>query len=417
MCENQWDCKGNKSNCMFRSKDNISFEEFYKRTRLCKCYHDNGSCEYTDKSDWVSFVDFAELLWYPRAYTYKTALKLLHLKKLAEEAIVAIPEEINGIVDWETINNCNKYIRKELRKRNTKDNEDYDKVKEWVKDLWSKADELPWRDEDEWQQINSILNDKENCGAIELESFKNSTDFSEFLSETEDGKLKCEENYSEKNSGNFVPLSVTVSTEDNSMTDRKKVDVLLQNKKKNKSIAVELKQWTESQLKPLWEKDINPELEEEKKDKLIGFKVIGSKGREWVKLHPVIQAANYAMLICNSENRETVENMKSPDPLNTDEVKRFIKNIIKNYPDEAISCIPLVYLHNQYYENGLLFKLAKETPLSTLYFKYLSAYTINNKQLFSMFTRHKCGKMIDIIQAFLGDLQDAGKDREQEDLE
>ena len=413
MCERQWDCEGKKRGCMFLNDESISFEEFYRRTRLCKRYHDNCSCKYTNKYDWISFVDFAELLLYPRAYIYKTAFELLRLKKKASEASIAIPEEIRGIVDWETINKCNETIREELRRRNTQENEqkkdqeiDFDKIDKKAKALWRAADRLPWRDEDEWAQFTDILNDGETCEAIDFESFRDSlAPFPEFRSDREEGRLIYEEHYSEENSGDFVPRTVTVSVEDKSMTESKSVDVLLQDEQTEKCIAIELKQWTESNIKPVRYRDIDPDIEEEKQDKLVGFKVIDSKGKEQDNLHPVIQAAFYAMLINNTASKRTELNINRPDSNNSSEVEEYIKHIIRNMPDGELSCIPLVYLHNQYYYNGLLYQLAndKEQILRSLYIDCLTNYSIKGRDLLSMYTHNECEKMIGVIKSFFAE--------------
>ena len=402
MCEKQWDCAGKKCDCMFENQENISIEEFYKRTRLCECYHKEGVCEST-KSDWMSFVDFAELLWHPKVYVYKAALELLHQKKLAEKATVAIPEEIYGIVDWETVNKCNEYIRKELRKRNTgKSKKYYGAIIKRLKYLWKKADSFQWRDEDEWRQFTEILNDKEYCEAIGFESFRRDyLKYSEYLSKREKGKRKYEESYSEENRGDVIPLTIIVSTEDKTMTGRKPVDVLLHDEKSGKSIAVELKRWTESHLKPIRNSDIDPDIEEDKRDKIIGYKLIGMNEEEWDKLHPVIQASYNAMMINKNLKNEPIADVPRPDPTNAEELKRHIEDDIIGNMQGELRCIPLVYLHNQYYDNGLLYQLTKdeEQPLNSLYMGFLA----NKHGLFSMYTHNKCELMINVIKRFFSE--------------
>ena len=390
--------------CMFEHERRMSIESFYWATRLCKFYNNELMCP-VDKTDWDSFVDIAELLWHPRAYMYNTALELLHLKKLAEEETDAIPDELYKLIDRDMINGNREDIREAIRNKNTKaGEEDYNLITERACELWEEAESYPWRDEWEWQEIQDLLDDREYRESIDFEAFI--ADHPSWIEE--DGMLKCRKAFSEEESGGFIPASVKVSVEDTSMTDPKIVDVLLYDDESGKSMVIELKQWTENWIEP---------------DDDIGFMVLGRDGSEYVYMHPVIQAAFYAMLINTGEYQNLMINRRNPEHIRTlnderhadtremlkEEVKReidaHIRHIIDHTPEDDPSCIPLVYLHNQYYDNGLLYELANDRAslLNDLYYGCLSRYRIGEKPLFCMYTHNKCEKMLDIIKKWFNE--------------
>lgn len=407
MCVRYWNCGGARDNCLFVREESMSIEAFYIKTRLCKYYRDNKMCG-GNKNDGGSFADIAELLWHPRAYMYKTAFELLRLKKLAEKDTDSIHEDLYKLINWDIKDEAPEMIREKIRQTNTTTKVPFDEIIKRARYLWETADRYSWRDKGEWQEIQSLLDDREYCESIDFEAFR--ADRLRWIEE--DGMLKCRKAFSEEESGGFIPASVTVSVEDTSMTDPKRVDVLLHDEDSGKSIALELKQWTETWIKP---------------DDIVGFMVIGRDGSEYVDMHPVIQASFYSMMISTDEGRRARIKKDNPglktinDEINKegvseerkDELKRkakeeiddYTRHIIDNMPNGDPRCIPLVYLHNQYYDHGLLYELANDRAslLNDLYIGCLSKYHIGGKPFLCMYTHNKCYIMLDLIKKWFNE--------------
>ena len=255
----------------------LSLGEFFRETRedrieeLIKRLEENSELYNNDVTDaeretWrESLPDFAEMLWYPRKYMYRTAYELLRMSYFVDRHI---EDELRKILD------CDAYER--LKHKRQKD-------MEMPGNISATANMFPYRNSEEKQEVKVFWDLRKN----EIWHMED-----EMLAELgiDEGIIQEDGNGEQSLlDGVVVHVEEIVGEPNTDSSNNKRIDVRLKDMDSDRSIVVELKRWTESQIE--WNKE----------KKAINIFPYSNSHR-----HPLIQAAYYACFVGSNKKKDAI---------------------------------------------------------------------------------------------------------------
>ena len=377
-----------------------SIEHFYKATREDRIEEliRTLNTENKDPSEeaWrESLPDFAEMLWTPDKYIEKTVEKIDDMTSYieadndedAKPILAPLPAEIELMVSGTTYQEWREYWEREL------------------------------------QEIlrEAIRDERNNRGKLCFEELKEQRNTLK--------EFKTEKTTPEGEGTEWLPPGISVEIEHTyddgtKRHNQKSADVIL--RKDNKELVIELKQWTESNI--VYEDNT---LKIYSKD----------KRTQHESKHPLLQAMFYSILeqinqsqICDvniswRKMKEKGSSIENPECLNlfwTDqkwELKHDTDDdaceiyiidklwemmtageadaLKKNLLEKPV--FPIVYLHNQYYDGGLLFEKKPQNLQHYYYEKEKKLHGSDSLWKGGIYTRHKCNVLLEFLKAFFSE--------------